>query len=138
MKKGKKFLGFVLICCFFVFMGCTNGSSNVTQPSGTAADVTGEWNGTWVSLVFSALNVKGTFKATVVQNNTVLTGSINVPEIGMSNAQLKGTVDSTNITFGDIDGKIVFTGKVSGNSAASGSYTYASLGDNGTWSGNKK
>ncbi|MDD5772811.1 MAG: hypothetical protein PHX78_05010 [bacterium] len=142
MKKENKLPGFALICCLFISIstGCTTSSNNVTQPSGTVINVSGEWNGPWTSSVFIALNVKGTFKATVVQSGTVLTGTINVPEIGMTNAQLKGTVDTTNITFGDIDNKIVFTGVVSGNSSASGTYiyAYAPLNDNGTWSGTKK
>jgi hypothetical protein len=66
-----------------------------------------------------------------------LSGTINVPEIGMNGASLKGSVDGNTITFGDIDDKITFTGIVGGESAASGTYIYPSLTDNGAWQGSK-
>jgi len=100
----------------------------------TTLNVTGTWQGSWQS---SAHNINGTFTTNITQQGSVLSGTINVPEIGMSGADLKGTVNGNIITFGDIDEKITFTGTVSGESAASGTYIYPSLTDNGTWQGNK-
>jgi hypothetical protein len=100
----------------------------------TTVNVTGTWQGSWQS---SAHNINGTFTTNITQQGSVLSGTINVPEISMSGADLKGTVNGNIITFGDIDEKITFTGTVSGESAASGTYIYPSLTDNGAWQGNK-
>ena len=100
----------------------------------SSVDVTGTWNGTWKS---SVRVLSGTFTAKIEQHSSTLSGSIDVPEIGMRDANLKGTVDGNTITFGDIEEQITFTGTVNGNSS-SGTYVYPSLGDNGTWQGNKE
>ncbi|MGB9496878.1 MAG: LVIVD repeat-containing protein [Dissulfuribacterales bacterium] len=100
----------------------------------TTVNVSGTWQGSWQS---SAHNINGTFSTNITQQGSVLSGTINVPEISMSGADLKGTVNGDIITFGDIDEKITFTGTVSGESAASGTYIYPSLTDNGAWQGNK-
>jgi len=106
--------------------------ARVAEP--TTVNVTGTWQGSWQS---SAHNINDTFSTNITQQGSVLSGTINVPEIGMSGADLKGTVNGNTITFGDIDEKITFTGTVSGESAASGTYIYPSLSDNGVWQGNK-
>ena len=114
-----------------------SGTTAVTMArvvQSTTVNVTGTWQGSWQS---SAHNINGTFATNITQQGSVLSGTINVPEIGMSGADLKGTVNGNIITFGDIDEKITFTGTVSGESAASGTYIYPSLTDNGAWQGNK-
>jgi hypothetical protein len=109
-----------------VHLGC--GSSSGSQPS-AAADVTGDWSGTWQS---SRYGVSGTFTASITQTGSVLRGSIDVPALGMLGSGLQGTAQGNAITFGDIDGLITFTGTVSGTSA-SGTYGYPSLTDDGSW-----
>jgi hypothetical protein len=115
---------------------CSGTGSNTMvkiNPS-TTIDVEGTWQGTWQS---HAYGLSGTFSTNITQQNSALSGTISVPEIGMSGATLKGSVNGNIITFGDIDDKITFTGTVAGESAASGTYVYPSLSDNGVWQGNK-
>jgi hypothetical protein len=95
-------------------------------------DMTGIWLGTWQS---SSYGASGTFTVDIIQNGSTLSGRNDVPQIGMSRADLKGTVTGNAIEFGDIDDEITFSGTVSGSSSASGTYRYPSLGDNGSWQG---
>jgi len=115
---------------------CSGTGSNtmVKSNASTTINVAGTWQGVWQS---NAYGLSGTFSTNITQQNSVLSGTINVPEIGMSSAALKGSVDGNIITFGDIDDKITFTGAVVGESVASGTYTYPSLTDNGAWQGSK-
>lgn len=64
-------------------------------------------------------------------------GNISIPRIGLDNTEMTGTVDGQLITFGDIDGVITFTGVVTEDATASGSYIYSSVGDEGTWTGSR-
>lgn len=112
--------------------GVTVAIRNDPQPS---LDITGTWNGTWNSSVYG---ISGSFKANIAQQGSTLSGSIDIPEIGISGEDLVGTLDGNTITFGDIGGQITFTGTVSGNTAFSGTYIYPSFSDNGTWEGSKK
>ena len=96
--------------------------------------VTGTWRGTWQSSVYG---VSGIFTAIIIQQGSTLSGSIDIPDIGIFDASLKGTVDGNTITFGDIQNQITFTGTVSGDSS-SGTYVYSSLSDNGTWQATKQ
>jgi hypothetical protein len=104
------------------------GSSVITD------NVTGTWHGNWQS---SAYGISGTFTADITQHGSTLNGKIDVPQIGMTNADLKGTVNENMIKFGDIDDQITFSGTVSGGSSASGTYVYPHLGDNGNWQGTR-
>jgi len=98
-------------------------------------DLTGTWKGTWHSRVYG---INGDFKTTVVQQGSTLSGLISVPDIGIYNADLKGTGTGNNVVFGDFAGKITFTGTLSGNSTLSGTYVYPSQSDNGTWQAAKQ
>ena len=100
----------------------------------SSVGVTGKWNGTWESSVYG---LGGHFTTNIIQQSSTLSGSINIPDIGMFDADLKGTVDGNTITFGDIEDQITFTGTVSGDSS-SGTYIYPSLSDNGTWQATKE
>jgi hypothetical protein len=115
---------------------CSGTGSNtmVKANASTSISVAGTWQGAWQS---NASGLTGTFSTNITQQNSALSGTINVPEIGMSGAPLKGSVNGNILTFGDIDDRITFTGTVAGESAASGTYTYPSLYDNGAWQGNK-
>ena len=96
-------------------------------------DVSGPWTGDWSSLTNSGLS--GSFSLSVVQTDSVLTGTITVPYIGLSDAELTGTIAGNNMTFGDISNTITFIGVVNESGAlAFGIYSYTALGDNGTWS----
>ena len=56
----------------------------------TTVNVIGTWQGSWQS---SPHNINGTFTTNITQQGSILSGTINVPEIGMSGADLKGTVN---------------------------------------------
>lgn len=100
-----------------------------TKNSDTQVDATGSWSGTFESRVYG---ISDTFEAVIADDNGVLSGTISVPYIGMTNAGLTGIVEGSAITFGDIDNQITFTGTISETGAASGTYVYLSV-DNGNW-----
>ncbi|MBU1172395.1 MAG: hypothetical protein KKD44_22790 [Proteobacteria bacterium] len=118
----------------------TNGSDTYTC-SGTTqisaqllqtadVNVSGHWSGLWYSS--NTEDLSDSFTVTLVQNGTVLSGTINVPYIGIENSQLTGTVTGTSIVFGDIDHIITFQGTTS-SIASIGTYDYSSSTDIGTW-----
>lgn len=79
-------------------------------------------------------NYSDTLFISNVDTNRVLSGTLNVPDIAMSDAELTGTVAGNVITFGDIDGLITFVGVIADNgSDAEGSYLYDDGFDDGTW-----
>lgn len=94
-----------------------------------SGSVTGTWTGTWLS---SSHGVSGTFSANIIEQNSILSGTIKVPFVGLDNATLTGSISENYITFGDITGIITFTGNVNGNDS-SGTYVYPQLSDTGTW-----
>jgi hypothetical protein len=113
-----------------------SGTTTVAMTKVVAAiiNVAGLWNGTWTS---SAYGLNGTFSANITQQNATLGGTISVPDIGMFNAGLKGSVNDNNMTFGDIGDQITFIGAISGNSYATGTYSYPSMEDSGSWEGSR-
>jgi len=121
----------------------TDGSDNcsgttqitVTRVTQLSVNVTGTWEGIWQSSVYG---LSGTFTAIIIQHDSTLSGSIEVPEIEMYSTDLAGTATDDTIVFGDIENQITFTGTLSGDSMASGTYIYPSLYDNGTWDGTKE
>lgn len=119
------------LICTIALISCGGGGGGGSNDTPPAFDATGTWSGTWQSSVYG---ISGTFSADIEQSGSVLTGTIDVPYIGMQGATLKGSVHGTTITFGDIDNTITFSGTVTGSSG-SGTYIFPSLGDNGTWEG---
>ncbi len=117
----------------------TYNCSGTTKISGEkviqeTADFSGEWEGTWKSEENSA---DGTFSANVTQNDTILSGTIDVPFLDISNASLKGFVSGNVVFFGDIEEKIKFVGIMNENTGE-GTYSYMSLSDEGSWTGTKQ
>jgi hypothetical protein len=116
-----------------------NGSAQVTGTkltnTQTQVDATGTWTGSFSSNNHSGIS--GTFSATITDTNGQLAGTISVPLIAMTDAELVGTVNGSTITFGDIDHFITFTGVVSSTGTAAGSYDYDTWGDEGTWNANR-
>ena len=113
--------------------------TGTTQVTGTKlndaqVDATGTWNGTYTSHEYG---VNGTFSIIITDTNGTLTGTIRVPLIGMSDAELTGSVDGSVITFGDISGQITFHGTVTGTGTASGTYQYPGINDEGAWDANR-
>ncbi len=110
-----------------------SGTATVTayKLGDNSTNVTGIWRGTWES---DENSYDGVFTANITQNNSVLTGTIDVPYIGLDGAELTGTVNGSAFTFGDIDGEIVFTGIIGTDTLkASGNYKYDAMNDEGTW-----
>ena len=117
----------------------TYNCSGTTKISGNKvikehANFAGEWTGKWESEENPA---DGTFSANVTQNDTILSGNIDVPFLDISNASLKGFVSGNVVYFGDIDEKIKFVGILNGNTGE-GTYSYMSLSDEGSWTGTKQ
>ncbi|MFH0726609.1 MAG: hypothetical protein V2B19_09725 [Pseudomonadota bacterium] len=100
----------------------------------SANNFAGEWEGTWESAEYG---LNGTFTADITQENSVLSGKIEVPDIGLYDADLKGTATGNSIVFGDIGDRIIFTGTMSASSSASGTYAYAAMSDEGDWQATK-
>lgn len=104
-------------------------SVNGVKASDQSASFGGTWNGEWQSEEYG---MSGSFCASVIQEDSILTGTISIPEIGMENASLKGNVYGNIVFFGDVDDEIQFVGLVDSKDAQ-GLYAYESLGDEGKW-----
>jgi uncharacterized delta-60 repeat protein len=114
---------------------CGGSGSGSGNGNGDAlGDMDGTWEGTWVSGEVSGRN--GSFEAQVVQSGSSLSGSIDIPYIGMENAVLTGTVSGSRITFGDIDHTITFVGSVSGD-RCSGTFSMPAYDERGTWTADR-
>jgi hypothetical protein len=109
-------------------------SAVITKNIDQTDSVTGVWKGTRHSEKF---NIDNPFSANIRQNGSVLSGKIDVPDIGLINTDLKGTATNNTIVFGDINDEIVFTGTLASFSTASGTYNYPIFYDNGTWQATK-
>ncbi len=94
----------------------------------------GKWTGTWTNKDNS---ISGTFSANVTQTDTLLTGTIDVPLINLTNEDLKGFVSGNVVYFGDINNKIKFIGTINEDSGI-GTYSYMSLSDEGSWTGTRQ
>ena len=106
------------------------GAVNANKSAESMAKVSGKWEGTWES---SAHNMNDVFNVNIIQQDSILTGSIDIPDIGLFDAALKGLVVGNLISFGDIDKSINFTGIVVHDSIANGIYSYPAQHDNGSW-----
>jgi hypothetical protein len=115
---------------------CSGTTEILLTRQGTATrDATGTWTGTWQSTTHSG--IEGSFTAQIEQSDGQLSGLIDIPYLGMQGADLIGSVDGDQITFGDIDGTITFTGTLGQQDHASGSYVVPSMSDVGTWSADR-
>ncbi len=113
-----------------------NGTTriNATKVTTATADFSGSWEGSWQS---EEASYSGTFSVSVVQEGETLSGTINVPEIGMSNADLTGQVSGNVVFFGDVAGIIKFVGTLI-NNQGSGDYAYPTMPDEGSWTATKQ
>lgn len=128
--KTTKIISTAVMCCIcFIIAGC-GGDSDSTP--GTPADMAGSWTGTWTS----NYGYGGSFEADIQQDDTTLSGKIDIPGI-VDYADLKGTVNGDSVTFGDINDIITFSGIVSNSTEASGTYNYPYFSDQGVWVGDK-
>jgi uncharacterized delta-60 repeat protein len=126
--------GLLLMSLFFL-TACGSGGGGGNGGNGDPlGDMDGTWDGTWTSTVVGSRS--GSFQARVVQSGTTLSGNIDIPYIAMVNAPLTGTVNGSQITFGDIDQTITFVGTVSGDHC-SGTFTMPSYDERGTWTGER-
>lgn len=123
-------VGCMAVVTGVLLMNCGDGTSP-DDNNGTPADVAGGWQGTWHS---SSTFEGGLFVLEAEQTGSTIGGSITIPDIGMTEAPIAGSVTGRAITFGDIAQRIEFTGTVdAGDTSASGTYQYPAMGDNGTW-----
>lgn len=107
---------------------------NAQKVVAQTADFSGNWQGTWQS---EESSYSGTFSVNAVQNDNLLSGSINVPEIGLSNADLTGQVSGNIVFFGDIAGTIKFVGRLNNNTGA-GDFAYPDFQEEGSWTGTRQ
>ncbi len=124
-------LSLFLACLLLILIGCKKETNNENS---TPVNFSGNWIGTWKS---TSYNMTGSFTVNVTQKQGTLSGTISVPDIEMQNATLTGTVNGSNISFGDVNNTISFTGKLTNDSTASGNYVYPGQSDKGTWQANK-
>jgi uncharacterized delta-60 repeat protein len=125
----------ILLTLLLLLTACGgSGGGGNGGNGGQLGDMDGTWDGTWVSAVTSGLD--GGFEARVVQSGSSLSGSIDIPFIGMQTAALTGTVSGSQITFGDIDHTITFVGSVSGD-GSSGTFSLPAYDEQGTWTADR-
>lgn len=129
----------ILMVLSLLFLTACGGSGGGSSSDGNGdndvlGDMDGTWDGTWVSTVASSRS--GSFQARVVQSGSSLSGGIDIPYIGMVNAPLTGTVNGSQISFGDIDQTITFVGTVNGD-RCSGTFTMPAYDERGTWTGER-
>jgi hypothetical protein len=120
----------IILIVLFVssfMVGCSSDSG-----SGGGGGGSGGIDGTWKGTAKSSYLGNISFTATITNTNNVLSGTITIPAIYINNESLKGTLNGSSITFGDISGYITFTGTIN-SSSASGTYDYMSSTDTGTW-----
>ena len=120
----------------FLFLSALVLLSSTVGSGEKAANYSGTWEGNWTSKANA--EAEGTFTARIIHEGSRLSGTLDVPDIlEKTNMPLKGSVVGDRITFGDVDGVIVFKGKISSQSEWSGQYEYPLLGDYGTWQARK-
>ena len=121
----------VFLLASVIFLG-----TSVALGEDKVADCSGVWDGNWTSQTNA--EAEGTFTAKIIQKGSTLTGTLAVPDIlEKTHMPLKGSISGNKITFGDVAGVIVFTGKITGESELSGKYEYPILGDSGNWQARK-
>ena len=124
-------IAFLLVLFVVSFaLGCSSGS-------GGGGGGGGSIDGTWVGKALSSYAISSSFTAKITEDNTKISGTITIAILSYTDEPITGTLNGTSITFGDISGKITFTGTINGNSA-SGTYSLPSYGDNGTWTAAKQ
>jgi hypothetical protein len=113
-----------------------NGTAQfvLTRLPQATGDASGTWEGTWSS---TSYGISGSFTAKITQTGTNLSGTIDVPDVGIIDTELKGTASGESMIFGDINDRITFTGTRSGSNNASGTYTYPGMSDSGSWQATK-
>lgn len=102
-----------------------------TSSAATTSALSGTWNGQYSG------SYTGTFTLHWQQNNSTLTGTINLSTAGT--LTIHGTVSGGSIQFGTVGStQITYSGSVSGNSM-SGNYQVASSNgsQNGSWSASR-
>ena len=102
-----------------------------TSSAATTGALSGTWNGQYSG------SYTGTFTLHWQQNNSTLTGTINLSTAGT--LPIHGTVSGGSIQFGTVGStQITYSGSVSGNSM-SGNYQVASTNgsQNGSWSASR-
>ncbi len=115
-------------CSLAVILSC---GSDPTSPQEQVMDVSGPWTGTWESTTYSN---SGTLTAMITQNGANISGTIDIPDAGITNLQVTGTVTDNSMAFGDLSDQVQFTGTIAADTmSASGTYTNSSQSDQGTW-----
>lgn len=114
-----------LPCLVFMLLSCSEETGPITH-----SDVTGTWQGTWQSQVYDQL---GSLSAELEQDGEALYGTIDIPDLAIDEEDLTGTVTGSSITFGDIGQRITFSGEISSEWSAYGTYTYPATNDLGIW-----
>ena len=109
-----------------------SGTAQVTgiKVAQALTNIDGEWEGIWES---EDEYSTGSFTVDIIQSDTNLSGSINIPEIDIFDADLKGSFSGNSILFGDVNNEILFYGIVESDTSLTGGYTHDYLNDQGTW-----
>ena len=115
MKKAIKILFSIFLSLFATacFNNDDGGNGGSTKP---LYNMSGTWDGIWKSNQGSS----GVFTADINQQDSTLSGTISVPDIPLFSAPLTGQVNGNNISFGDINNTITFTGTLASDTSASG------------------
>jgi hypothetical protein len=109
-----------------------SGTANISawKNQNRVMQLTGQWEGTYTSYEGYG---NGSFTVSLVQAGTILSGTIDIPNLGIEEEEISGSVLDNCWSFGDINNTISFIGIMGEDSLHfKGNYSYSSY-DEGKW-----
>ena len=138
MRMKSALTGLALLVLVVLFglsvSSCSSGGDSSSGDFVGTFDSTGAWTGRYT---ISSVNDSGSFSVKTTQAAGKISGTINISNLGLTDAAITGSVTGNEISFGDISGIVKFSGTADIYDAASGTFTaqYAGSSYNGTWTG---
>lgn len=129
------------VLCAWAMSACSGSTaSTASKSNGSASNLSASCVVNATSTIYSVTSL---VDATFVQNGSTLLGTLDIPSESIVQSPLSGEVSGSSIQFGTVgDNMISFTGTVSAMSSAgysiSGTYSYPSIPDQGTFLGTCK
>ncbi|MBN2804913.1 MAG: hypothetical protein JXR91_17590 [Deltaproteobacteria bacterium] len=131
--KYRLVLSLLFVCSL---SACSKKSEGIKPVELDSSDACVDCNmsGIWIGTYSGKNYTDGGFIVQITQEKASLGGTIDLPILGFSKdkTEIAGTIDGNNISFGDIEQTITFSGQT-GTNAASGTYDVPSYSESGVW-----